>query len=97
MKKPLPQILGLPGVIVKSQKQLENSLVLEVQSQSQTAKCPNCQKPSHRLHQNYWHLIKDLPWGETEIFLRVNRRQFKCAYCQKPLSEELKFVGKRKN
>ncbi|MEQ9550492.1 MAG: transposase family protein [Coleofasciculus sp. G3-WIS-01] len=37
------------------------------------------------------HLIKDLPWGETEIFLKINRRQFKCTHCQKPFSEELNF------
>jgi transposase len=70
--------------------------VLEVESQSKTPACPTCKKPSHRLHQNHWHLIKDLPWGETEIFLKVNRRQFKCTHCQKPFSEELNFVGKRK-
>ena len=51
---------------------------------------------SRRLHQNHWHLIKDLPWGETEIILKVNRRQFKCEHCQKPFSEELDFVRKRK-
>ena len=96
MKKQLTQILDLPGVIVKSQKHLEKALVLEVESQSQTARCPTCQKPSHRLHQNHWHLIKDLPWGKPEIFLRINRRQFKCNYCQKPFSEDLNFVGKRK-
>ena len=96
MKKQLTQILGLSGVVVKSQKNLENALVLEIESQSKTATCPTCHKSSHRLHQNHWHLIKDLPWGETEIFLKVNRRQFKCANCQKPFSENLDFVGKRK-
>ena len=40
MKKQLTQILGLPGVKVKSQKDLGHALVLEVESQSQTAICP---------------------------------------------------------
>ncbi|WP_420911679.1 transposase family protein [Rippkaea orientalis] len=76
---------------------MEESLVLEVESQSKTSSCPRCQKVSHRLHQNHWHLIKDLPWGEKEVFLRINRRQFKCEYCSKPFSEELNFVEKNKN
>ena len=96
MNKNLTQILSLPGVIVQSQKNIEKALVLEVESEGKTARCPKCEKISHRLHQNHWHLIKDLPWGETEIFLRVNRRQFKCDSCKKPFSEELNFVGKRK-
>ncbi len=29
------------------------------------------------------------------VFLRVNRRQFKCEKCSKPFSEELDFVKKR--
>ena len=46
-------------------------------------------------HQNHYSLIKDIPWGKTEVFLRVNRRQFKCEKCSKPFSEELNFVKKR--
>lgn len=92
----LTQMLGLPGVIVKSQKKLEKALILEVESQSKTASCPTCQKTSHRIHQNHRHLIRDFPWKKTKIFLNVNRRQFKCNHCQKPFSEELNFVRKRK-
>ena len=44
MKKQLTQILDLPGVVVKSQKNLENALVLEIESQSKTATCPTCQQ-----------------------------------------------------
>jgi len=90
------EILNLPGVIVKSKKEIEQSLILEVECQSKTAICPHCQRSSHRLHQNHWHLIKDLPWGEKEVFLKINRRQFKCGHCHKIFSEDLSFVGKRK-
>ncbi|NES01078.1 MAG: ISL3 family transposase [Symploca sp. SIO1B1] len=96
MKKQYTEILNLPGVIVKSKKEIEQSLILEVECQSKTAICPHCQQSSHRLHQNHCHLIKDLPWGEKEVFLKINRRQFKCGHCQKIFSEDLSFVGKRK-
>ncbi|WP_162040063.1 transposase family protein [Gloeothece citriformis] len=77
-------MLGISGVIVKSQKQLENTLILEIENNSKTALCPKCQKNSYRLHQNHYFLIKDIPWGEIEVLLRVNRRQFKCDNCSKP-------------
>ncbi len=96
MKRQLTKLLSLAGVSVKSQKQLENTLILEVESNSKKAVCPRCNKSSSRLHQNHYSLIKDIPWGKTEVFLRVNRRQFKCEKCGKPFSEELDFVKKRK-
>jgi transposase len=34
--------------------------------------------------------------GEKQVWLKVNRRQFKCKNCGKPFSEELNFVGKRR-
>ncbi|MGK7899074.1 MAG: ISL3 family transposase [Xenococcus sp. (in: cyanobacteria)] len=46
--------------------------------------------------QNHYSLVKDLPWGGQEVFLRINRRQFKCENCGKPFSEDLDFVRKRK-
>ena len=95
MKREITKILSLTGVIVKSQKQLENTLILEVESKSKTALCPRCQKISSRLHQNHYSLIKDIPWGKIEVYLRVNRRQFKCDNCLKPFSEELYYVKKR--
>jgi transposase len=95
MKRQLTKFLSLSGLIVKSHKQLEKTLILEIESTSKTALCPKCQKISSRLHQNHYSLIKDIPWGENEVFLRINRRQFKCDNCLKPFSEELDFVNKR--
>ncbi len=95
MKRQLTKLLCLTGVNVKSQKQLENTLILEIERDSKKALCPRCNQSSSRLHQNHYSLIKDIPWGKTEVFLRVNRRQFKCEKCAKPFSEELDFVNKR--
>ena len=95
MKRQLTKILGLKGVIVKSQKVIEESLILEVEKETKIAICSRCHQKSHRLHQNHYSLIKDLPWGEQPVFLRINRRQFKCDNCQKPFSEDLDFVKKR--
>ncbi|WP_371717170.1 hypothetical protein [Anabaena sp. UHCC 0204] len=39
--------------------------------------------------------MKDLPFGEKEVFLEVNHRQFKCEQSKKPFSEDLDFVKKK--
>jgi transposase len=50
MKRELTQILNLPGVIVKSKKEIEKTLILDVEASSNTGCCPGCQKVSNRLH-----------------------------------------------
>ena len=34
---------------------------------------------------------------DKEVILKVNRRKFKCISCQKPFSENLKFVDRKKS
>jgi hypothetical protein len=35
--------------------------------------------------------------GDKEVILKVNRRRFKCINCQKPFSESIDFVDKKKS
>ncbi len=97
MNKLMTRILNLPGVIVEEIQETENILILFVKSTNKTAVCPRCGQTSHRLHQNKRHLVKDLPLGNREVLLYVNRRRFKCQNCLKPFSETLNFVGNKKN
>lgn len=96
MKRTMTKLLNLPGVIVEDSKDTAETLILSVRVEKKTAECPRCGKKSHRLHQNKGHLVKDLPMGNKEVILKVNRRRFKCENCQKPFSETLDFVGNRK-
>ncbi|HAZ44605.1 MAG TPA: hypothetical protein DCZ55_09000 [Cyanobacteria bacterium UBA11371] len=55
-----------------------------------------CENISSHLHQNHWLLVGDLPISNRTVWLKVNRRQFKCSTCQKPFSEQLYFLGNRR-
>jgi transposase len=83
----MTKLLKLPGVIVEDSKQTEETLILSVRIEKKTAACPRCGEISHRVHQNKSHLVRDLPMGDREVILKVNRRRFKCEKCQKPLFE----------
>jgi transposase len=41
--------------------------------------------------------VRDLPWGEQQVYLQVNRRQFRCQHCKKVFSEEFELVKKKRN
>jgi len=87
MKMSLTQLLNLPGVIGEDSKQTKETLILFVKAERKTAVCPRYSKTSHRLPQNKWHLVKDLPMGNREVSLTINRRGFKCETCQNHFSE----------
>ncbi|WP_293062500.1 MULTISPECIES: transposase family protein [unclassified Moorena] len=93
MKRILTKLLGLPGIVVEDSQEIDNTIILKVKRIEKKAVCPRCGQRSHRLHQNKYHLVKDLPWSGQQVILKVNRRQFKCENCQKPFSEKLDFVG----
>src|SRR4028118_2307978 len=94
MNRLMTKLLGLPGVIVEDSLETEFTLILSVKLEKKDAVCPRCGQKSHRLHQNKKHLAKDLPMGNREVILRVNRRRFKCENCRKPFNERLNFLRK---
>jgi len=97
MKRVLTQLLNLPGVTVESSIQEGLVLILSVSKKEKSAVCPHCGTKSRHLHQNQSHLVKDLPMGDKEVILNLNRRRFKCKKCRKTFSEQLDFVGTKKS
>ena len=95
MQPLLTDLLGLKGIEVETYRDHGGGLLLEVEAKSESATCPRCGEVSSQLHQNHGHLVRDLDISERPVWLKVNRRQFKCQTCQKPFSEALDFVGKR--
>ncbi len=93
----LEQILNLPNIIVKEYQKLDKeTCVFVVQSTMRKATCHRCGQTSKHLHQNHWHLVKDLSVSGLKTYLKVNRRQWKCQECNCPFSEELGWLKKRR-
>ncbi len=68
--------------------------MLIVEKKEQKACCTNCGQKSDKLHQNHRYLVSDLPTMEHDVYLRVNRRQFKYSSCQKPFTEHFDCLKK---
>ena len=96
--KILTEILNLPELkVISCQEFKDLGIFLKTEPISSEKICPRCGTPSARLHQNHRHVVKDLAWGESPVFLEINRRQFKCKRCKKPFSETLDFMIARRN
>ena len=85
MKMSLTKLMKLSGIIGEYSK--KKKLILFVKAERKTALDPRYSKTSHRLPQNKWHLVKDLPMGNRKVSLKVNRRGFKCETCQNHFSQ----------
>ena len=74
----------------------ENELLIELEKKERSSVCPHCHKKTDKFHQSHRYRVRDIPISSCDVFLLVNRRQFRCKNCQKIFSEELSFVKKRR-
>ncbi|MEA5534150.1 transposase family protein [Crocosphaera sp. XPORK-15E] len=58
-------------------------IVLSLEKVEKKATCIYCGSVTRKLHQNNALTIRDLPWGEQSVYLKINRRQMRCEKCQK--------------
>jgi transposase len=74
----------------------EDELIIELENQESQAICPNCGKLTDKVHQSHRYRVRDIPWSSWDIFLSIDRRQFRCKNCRKVFSEQLELVKKRR-
>jgi transposase len=96
--KLMTELLQLEGVIVTNYQIIkEIGIVFHIENIERKTNCIYCGKESRKLHQNNELTIRDLSFGEQEVYLKINRRQMKCNKCGKKFAEELNYVPKKKN
>lgn len=74
----------------------DNELLIELENKESSSTCPNCHTTTDKVHQSHRYRVRDIPLSSWDVFLRVNRRQFRCKKCHKVFSEELSCVKKRR-
>ena len=74
----------------------ENELLIKLEHKESLSTCPYCHKITDKVHQSHRYRVRDIPLSSFDVFLLVNRRQFRCKNCHKVFSEELSFVKKRR-
>jgi transposase len=94
--KTINEILKIEGMTVTAYQLItEIGCIIYLKNQQCSMACSNCGHLSNKLHQNHWLTVRDLPLGENPVYLKINRRQFKCLNCNRKFSEEFSFVKKR--
>jgi transposase len=95
--KLMTELLHLEGVVVTNYQIINDiGIVLHLENIARETECIYCGNKTEKLHQNNQLTIRDLPWGEQALYLRINRRQMRCEQCGKKFTEELNYVSKKR-
>jgi len=95
--KLMTELLHLEGVIVTNYQIITDiGIVLHLENTERKTDCIYCGNKTGKLHQNNELTIRDLPFGEQALYLRINRRQMRCEKCGKKFTEELSYVPKKR-
>ncbi len=62
----------------------EQQMTVDLSSSRRTARCPECQRRSHRAHSNFIRVLADLPLGQVAVCVRLHARRFRCAHTTCP-------------
>ncbi|CCH97120.1 MAG: transposase family protein [Microcystis sp. 53602_E8] len=95
--KLMTELLHLEGVVVTNYQIITDAgIVLHLENMSRESQCIHCGSKTEKLHQNNELTIRDLPFGEQALYLRINRRQMRCEKCGKKFTEELNYLPKKR-
>lgn len=75
----IPNHLVIPESLVITWLEFtEEQVIIHARTTSDTALCPTCQTPSHRVHSHYTRTLADLPWAGLPVSFQVVVRRFRC-------------------
>jgi len=93
MSLDLDILLNIPGASVEICSYQNDEVYLTLRLLTDDCACPHCQRYTEDIHQNRPILIRDLPVFGKKVYLKIPRRQFYCANCQRYFTERLDFVA----
>lgn len=74
----------LADVVVESVRRDAGVVMLRTRSRTGSAQCPQCGRPSGRIHGRYERRLKDAPLGGLPVVIVVLIRRFKCLAAECP-------------
>lgn len=89
----ITKLLGLGSVSCKLFEENPNKIILTVSSDAHEVVCPCCGRKTKRIHDYRWQMVKSLPYGNRQVYLRLRKRRYVCR-CGKRFYEKYNFLPK---
>lgn len=91
------RLLSLPKIKVDRVETHSKRIDIYCHSESGSAICPVCQKPTSITNQSYRREIRDLDISGKEVWLHISERQFVCIACNRYFMEKFDWVDPHKS
>lgn len=91
------RLLSLPEIKVDRVETHSKRIDIYCHSESGSAICPVCQKPTSITNQSYHREIRDLDISGKEVWLHISERQFVCIPCNRYFMEKFDWVDPQKS
>ena len=90
----IKNLLNLKGVILKSIKNFENNVEINIELPIREHSCPCCGTKTTKVHDYYTQIITDIPiqFKPTKIFYK--KRRYECPNCGKSFYEDNSIVNR---
>jgi transposase len=94
----LDRLLNLPDITVVKVQEMEDLIILDIESLKEGIICPYCGNYTDDINQTRSVIVRDLSICGHGLYLKVPRRQFLCGQCGKYATEEIEgIVFKRRH
>ena len=90
----IKDLLNLKGVIVKSIKNLEDSINIYIEMPKIEHICPHCGAKTSKVHDYYSQIIKDVPIYFKPTNIIYNKRRYECKCCKKSFFEDNPIISR---
>ena len=84
----MTQILDLEGFNVRDYRLIEDiAIILSLENTKKEVICPKCGKLTDKVNTNNYQTVRDLPFAQQTVYLKINRRQMRCPHCKNKFTE----------
>lgn len=96
MRKDIIKLLGLQSVWVDTWQIQKDKIIVKIRSPKTKEMCPKCEATSERIHSHKRRKIRHSIWEDKPVILDLHTRRFYCRKCNKPFTEYIPGIDKRR-
>ena len=90
----ITKLVGIKGIKLEKVEETEDKITIIGKCKKRTKTCPCCGSKKIEIHDHRHQNIRDLPYRDKQVILKIDARRFKCRQCNKRFTESKPFVSK---
>ena len=90
----ITKLVGIKGIKLEKVEEKEDKIAITGKCKKRPKACLCCGSKKIEIHDHRQQNIRDLPYRDKQVILKIDIRRFKCRECGKRFTEDKPFVSK---